>query len=130
MSTTPSRRSAPLSTLSSRDEPSISLREPQSFPPIYKNLPPITARDPFGLLSLRPCCSPTSPKTVRNSKMRREWMQKRPISKYRLKADELRALKEAFAWYQVNGVHVALPAESLKILALVRQVIEEWVDEN
>ncbi|KAJ6464219.1 hypothetical protein DFH09DRAFT_1488997 [Mycena vulgaris] len=53
MSTTPSRRSAPTSPFISRVDPSISLRDPQSFPPIYKNLPPITARDPFGLLPLR-----------------------------------------------------------------------------
>lgn len=49
---TPSQRSAPRSTLIPRVDSAIAVRDRQ-YLPIFGNLPPITASDPYGLLPYR-----------------------------------------------------------------------------
>ena len=52
------------------------------------------------------------------------------ISNYRLKADKLAALKQAFEWYQVNETSLPLPQPAPVDIKVVPEVIDDWVVED
>ncbi|KAJ7877146.1 hypothetical protein B0H13DRAFT_1631869 [Mycena leptocephala] len=52
------------------------------------------------------------------------------ISNYRLKADKLAALKQAFEWYKVNQTSLPLPQPVSETVEIVPEVVDDWVVEE
>ena len=52
------------------------------------------------------------------------------ISNYRLKADKLAALKQAFEWYQANKISLPLLQPVPETIEVIPEVIDDWVVEE
>ncbi|KAJ6455043.1 hypothetical protein C8R45DRAFT_846168, partial [Mycena sanguinolenta] len=52
------------------------------------------------------------------------------ISNYRLKADKLAALKQAFEWFQANATSLPVPEPVPETTETIAEVIDDWVAEE
>ncbi|KAF7362670.1 hypothetical protein MVEN_00616300 [Mycena venus] len=84
------------------------------------------------LVSLPEMASLTVPKIV--DQLNSYWARGVPnilkISNYRLKADKLAALKQAFEWYQENKISLPLPQPVPETIEVIPEVIDDWVVEE
>ncbi|KAJ6530969.1 hypothetical protein DFH09DRAFT_1093365 [Mycena vulgaris] len=84
------------------------------------------------LLPLQEMASPTVPKIVDqlNSYRARGVPNIAKISHYRLKADKLAALKQAYDWYGIRGQPSIVPELLADSIQLVPQVVDDWEAEE